>query len=193
MPNADERPTKPQITDPNNAYTIHQQAVSSGDHSFTAQADGKYVYCFSNEHWSATSKEVSFNVHGIVYVPESDAPSDPLEAEGSSQYKKIPSPTHAQNHKSLIYICTVTSPPTLRAPHPSQRRAILYYPPRANAQKHSREHKRESEMVEHLSARCTDRRGDLPGLVAKAIFRGALKDNVAFRAHPTDIFPTRPG
>ncbi|KAI9764000.1 MAG: p24 complex component [Geoglossum simile] len=69
------------ITDPSNAYTIHQQAVSSGDHSFTAQADGKYIYCFSNEHWSATSKEVSFNVHGIVYVPESDAPSDPLEAE----------------------------------------------------------------------------------------------------------------
>ncbi|KAI9779343.1 MAG: p24 complex component [Geoglossum umbratile] len=69
------------IADPNGAYTVHQQAVSSGDHSFTAHADGKYVYCFSNEHWSATSKEISFNVHGVVYVPESDAPSDPLEAE----------------------------------------------------------------------------------------------------------------
>jgi hypothetical protein len=43
--------------------------------------DGKYIYCFSNEHWSANSKEVSFNVHGIVYVPESDAPQDPLEKE----------------------------------------------------------------------------------------------------------------
>jgi p24 family protein beta-1 len=40
------------------------------------------MYCFSNEHWSATSKEVSFNVHGIVYVPEAEAPSDPLEVEG---------------------------------------------------------------------------------------------------------------
>ena len=40
-----------------------------------------YTYCFSNEHWSATSKEVSFNVHGIVYVPESDATADPLEKE----------------------------------------------------------------------------------------------------------------
>jgi len=56
--------------------------VSSGDHSFVAKLDGKYIYCFSNEHWSATSKEVSFNVHGIVYVPEAEAPSDPLEAEG---------------------------------------------------------------------------------------------------------------
>jgi len=44
--------------------------------------DGKYVYCFSNEHWSANTKEVSFNVHGIVYVPESEAPQDPLEKEG---------------------------------------------------------------------------------------------------------------
>ena len=25
---------------------------------------------------------MSFNVHGIVYVPESEAPSDPLEVEG---------------------------------------------------------------------------------------------------------------
>lgn len=44
--------------------------------------DGKYVYCFSNEHWSAATKEVSFNVHGIVYVPESEVPGDPLEIEG---------------------------------------------------------------------------------------------------------------
>ena len=45
--------------------------------------DGRYMYCFSNEHWSANTKEVSFNVHGIVYVPESEAPQDPLEKEGT--------------------------------------------------------------------------------------------------------------
>ena len=56
--------------------------MSSGDHSFDATQDGKYTYCFSNEHWSANTKEVSFNVHGIVYVPESEAPQDPLEKEG---------------------------------------------------------------------------------------------------------------
>jgi len=44
--------------------------------------DGKYIYCFSNDHWSSSSKEVSFNVHGIVYVPESEAPQDPLDKEG---------------------------------------------------------------------------------------------------------------
>ncbi|RMZ83967.1 hypothetical protein DV737_g1334, partial [Chaetothyriales sp. CBS 132003] len=69
------------ITDPAHRFETQQRGVSSGDYSFEAKMDGKYTYCFSNEHWSANSKEVSFNVHGIVYVPESDAPSDPLEAE----------------------------------------------------------------------------------------------------------------
>lgn len=77
-------PTIPQIQDPAGNYEAQYKSVSSGDHSFDAKRDGKYVYCFSNEHWSANTKDVSFNVHGIVYVPESDAPSDPLEAEGQS-------------------------------------------------------------------------------------------------------------
>lgn len=48
--------------------------------------DGKYTYCFSNEHWSANTKEVSFNVHGVVYVAESEAPQDPLEKEGTAPH-----------------------------------------------------------------------------------------------------------
>lgn len=71
-----------QIQNPSNAFEVYERSVSSGDHSFVASQDGKYEYCFSNEHWSANSKEVSFNVHGIVYVPESEAPQDPLEKEG---------------------------------------------------------------------------------------------------------------
>ncbi|RDA95979.1 hypothetical protein CP533_5875 [Ophiocordyceps camponoti-saundersi (nom. inval.)] len=69
------------ITNPVGGYEIHEKTVSNGDHSFTAKHDGKYTYCFSNQHWGATSKEVSFNVHGIVYVSESDMPSDPIEVE----------------------------------------------------------------------------------------------------------------
>ncbi|CAG8896792.1 unnamed protein product [Penicillium salamii] len=53
----------------------------SDDYSFTALSDGKYTYCFSNEGWTSNSKEVSFNVHGIVYVPESEMSKDPLETE----------------------------------------------------------------------------------------------------------------
>ncbi|GAB7338749.1 hypothetical protein MBLNU457_5461t1 [Dothideomycetes sp. NU457] len=69
------------IQNPNNAFQVHERSVSTGDHSFTAHADGRYTYCFSNEHWSANTKEVSFNVHGIVYVPESEAPQEPIERE----------------------------------------------------------------------------------------------------------------
>ncbi|KAG6989911.1 hypothetical protein G7Y79_00061g092980 [Physcia stellaris] len=69
------------VLDPSGKNFIHERGVSSGDHSFDAHQDGKFEYCFSNEHWSATSKEVSFNVHGIVYVPEAESPSDPLEVE----------------------------------------------------------------------------------------------------------------
>jgi len=69
------------IQNPANGYQVHERTVASGDHTFTATMDGRYTYCFSNEHWSANTKEVSFNVHGIVYVPESEAPQDPLEKE----------------------------------------------------------------------------------------------------------------
>lgn len=68
---------------PGGAYQFLERSVANGDHSFTASLDGKYTYCFSNEHWSSSTKEVSFNVHGIVYVPEAEAPQDPLEKEGS--------------------------------------------------------------------------------------------------------------
>lgn len=60
---------------------IHERHKSAGDHSFVAPSDGRYEYCFSNEHWSASTKEVSFNVHGVVYVAENEANHDPLEKE----------------------------------------------------------------------------------------------------------------
>ncbi|KLU84208.1 endosomal protein P24B [Magnaporthiopsis poae ATCC 64411] len=68
------------ITNPTGGYETFDKSTSNGDVSFTAQHDGQYTYCFGNEHWGATSKEVSFNVHGIVYVSEADQPHDPLEA-----------------------------------------------------------------------------------------------------------------
>lgn len=71
-----------QVEDPQRNRQYFKQAVATDDYSFTAQADGKYNYCFSNEGWTSNSKEVSFNVHGIVYVPESEMTQDPLEVEG---------------------------------------------------------------------------------------------------------------
>jgi len=92
-----------QIQDPNNNYVFNQRTVSSGDHSFEAKLDGRYTYCFSNEHWSANTKEVSFNVHGIVYVPESDAPQDPLEKEGKFDIIDAPPSVFSSGHDSLTF------------------------------------------------------------------------------------------
>ncbi|RKU46492.1 p24 complex component [Coniochaeta pulveracea] len=69
------------ITNPVSQYEVYEKSISNGDFSFEAKHDGKYTYCFGNEHWGAHSKEVSFNVHGIVYVSEADSPQDPLEVE----------------------------------------------------------------------------------------------------------------
>ena len=62
-------------------YEIYEKSISTGDFSLDAKHDGKYVFCFGNEHWGANSKEVSFNVHGIVYVTEAESSQDPLEVE----------------------------------------------------------------------------------------------------------------
>jgi hypothetical protein len=71
-----------QIQQPNGYYQIKDQGQGSGDYSFTAPQDGRYEYCFSNEAWASYTKEVAFNVHGIVYVPASEATTDPLENAG---------------------------------------------------------------------------------------------------------------
>ena len=72
-----------QVEDPLTHRQYLKQAISSDDYTFTAHSDGKYIYCFSNEGWTSNSKEVSFNVHGIVYVPDSELAQDPLDTEGA--------------------------------------------------------------------------------------------------------------
>ncbi|CAG8943835.1 unnamed protein product [Penicillium salamii] len=69
------------VEDPQRNRQYFKSAAPTDDYSFTALSDGKYTYCFSNEGWTSNSKEVSFNVHGIVYVPESEMSKDPLETE----------------------------------------------------------------------------------------------------------------
>lgn len=72
-----------QVEDPTGHKIHSKNSISSDEFTFVAQRDGKYVYCFGNEAWSSNSKEVTFNVHGTVYVPANEHPSDPLEAEGT--------------------------------------------------------------------------------------------------------------
>ncbi|KAK2738882.1 p24 complex component [Myotisia sp. PD_48] len=68
------------VDDPANHRQYSKNSVSSDEYFFTATRNGKYVYCFGNEAWSSNSKEVSFNVHGTVFL-DADSSSDPLEVE----------------------------------------------------------------------------------------------------------------
>jgi len=119
-----------QITAPSGTRIIRDERLEQGDYSFAATEDGTYRYCFSNvfpnkkdnktdnqEFEHSKAKEVSFNVHGIVYVPASSDDSDPLEREvralgellrqvkDEQEYIKIRERTH-RNSKSLINGCT---------------------------------------------------------------------------------------
>ncbi|KAK9465770.1 emp24/gp25L/p24 family/GOLD-domain-containing protein [Lipomyces arxii] len=69
------------ISDPMNQIVKSEKDVSFGEASFTAVESGRYTYCFSNEGSGYVSREVAFNVHGVVFVDASETPADPLEIE----------------------------------------------------------------------------------------------------------------
>ncbi|KAK9319602.1 emp24/gp25L/p24 family/GOLD-domain-containing protein [Lipomyces orientalis] len=69
------------INDPQNAVLKAEKDVPHGEVTFTAQDSGRYVYCFSNEASGFVSREVGFNVHGVVYVDATETQADPLENE----------------------------------------------------------------------------------------------------------------
>ncbi|KAE8220145.1 hypothetical protein CF319_g6290 [Tilletia indica] len=59
-------------------YTVKRK--DTGTYSFTASKDGRYTYCFSNEFSTVADKTVSWNVHGIIYVPD-EGTMLPIERE----------------------------------------------------------------------------------------------------------------
>jgi len=68
------------LADPNGLALGKHLKQSTGTVSTTAEIDGRYEYCFSNEMSTIADKIVSFNVHGIVYVGE-DETIAPIERE----------------------------------------------------------------------------------------------------------------
>ncbi|CAI2162322.1 12525_t:CDS:2 [Funneliformis geosporum] len=69
------------ISDPSDRIIESAQKQTTGTYSLTATKDGRYTYCFSNEMSNVSEKTVSFNVHGIVYMPDDGSHTDPLEKE----------------------------------------------------------------------------------------------------------------
>ncbi|KAL5636522.1 hypothetical protein ACGC1H_000469 [Rhizoctonia solani] len=68
------------LSDPINIALHKRLKESEGTASLTAEKDGRYTYCFSNEMSTVTEKEVSFNVHGVIYVQD-DGTVAPIERE----------------------------------------------------------------------------------------------------------------
>lgn len=67
------------IISPNNKVEHSVTAIDHGDESVKATMDGKYQYCFSNEKLSRVDLDVSFNVHGVIYIDVNDPKSDTLD------------------------------------------------------------------------------------------------------------------
>ncbi|KAJ8139639.1 hypothetical protein OY671_007152 [Metschnikowia pulcherrima] len=67
------------IIGPNERMERVLKSQDHGDETLTADMDGKYQYCFSNEKTSRVDLDVSFNVHGVVYIDVNDPDSDTLD------------------------------------------------------------------------------------------------------------------
>lgn len=67
------------IITPNGQVKLKKTNLDHGDESIKADSDGKYQYCFSNEKTNRVDLDVSFNVHGVIYVDVNDPHSDSLE------------------------------------------------------------------------------------------------------------------
>ena len=54
--------------------------VEHGEATITAPYTGRYQYCFLNERSSIDTKDVTFNVYGVVYMDVDDPNNDSLDA-----------------------------------------------------------------------------------------------------------------
>ncbi|KAH7100652.1 supernatant protein factor, C-terminal domain-containing protein [Auriculariales sp. MPI-PUGE-AT-0066] len=97
------------LADPAGVALTKQLKQSTGTASITAEKDGRYEYCFSNEMSTVTDKLVSFNVHGVIYM--SDARKSPSTRDSrprkrsqgvkdEQEYIKVREKTHRNTAES---------------------------------------------------------------------------------------------
>ncbi|KIL68285.1 hypothetical protein M378DRAFT_191260 [Amanita muscaria Koide BX008] len=68
------------LTEPANTVLAKHIRQDTGSVSITAEKDGRYEYCFSNQMSAIADKLVSFNVHGVMYTGDDDVVA-PIERE----------------------------------------------------------------------------------------------------------------
>lgn len=67
------------IVGPNDRILNRKSGIDHGDENMRADQTGRYQYCFSNEKSSRVDLDVSFNVHGVIYIDANDPESDSLD------------------------------------------------------------------------------------------------------------------
>ncbi|GME97496.1 hypothetical protein B5S28_g2211 [[Candida] boidinii] len=72
--------------------------VTHGTVQAKADEQGKYEYCFSNEDSSMKTKDVSFNVHGVIYVDVNDNSADNLDSSVNKLMELVYSVKNEQNY-----------------------------------------------------------------------------------------------
>ncbi|CAE6527090.1 unnamed protein product [Rhizoctonia solani] len=92
------------LSDPINIALHKRLKESEGTASITAEKDGRYTYCFSNEMSTVTDKEVSFNVHGVIYVQDDDDSHVPSWRGRTLGYRLLGKSTLHASEKPLTVI-----------------------------------------------------------------------------------------
>lgn len=67
------------IGSPKGEVLVKENDVDHGDETMVANMDGKYTYCFSNEKSNRVDLDISFNVHGVIYIDVENPDSNSLD------------------------------------------------------------------------------------------------------------------
>ncbi|ABN68069.2 protein carrier activity [Scheffersomyces stipitis CBS 6054] len=67
------------VISPHGKVILKKTDLDHGDEKVKADTNGKYTYCFSNEKTNIVDMDVSFNIHGVVYVDVNDPKADSLD------------------------------------------------------------------------------------------------------------------
>lgn len=67
------------IINPHHQVVSKHENLDHGDVTYKVDVPGKYLYCFSNEKTNRVDLDVSFNVHGVVYIDVNQPKADTLD------------------------------------------------------------------------------------------------------------------